>query len=432
MSAIREILGELEKVLGRYVAFQSVAQRLAVALWIAHTYVFERFEVTPYLAITSAEKQSGKTRLLTLLNLLAARPWSVVLPSEAVVFRTIEDRAPTLLLDEVDAIYGPKARDHEGLRALLNAGFQRGATVPRCVGTKMEVKDFAVFCPKALAGIGNLPDTVADRAIPIRMRRRAPSEPIVRLRRRHIVEESQNLRQRLEQWSESVEFGEAEPLLPDPLSDRAQDAWEPLLTIAEVSGGEELACRARLAAIELHASQDDLEASLGVRLLSDISIVFGFHQNDRLFTEELLVRLCGIEEAPWGAWNGGKGLAPHGLARLLRPYEIQPKTVRQAAVTAKGYFRSDFADAWSRYVLPPSTGPSQHEDPPPSVGSREPVASDGRRILALFEQRGTRIWLHTDGEGVLTEPPLLKLPRDLFQLLVDRKSEVRAALRERA
>jgi Protein of unknown function (DUF3631) len=236
MISLKSLIHDVLDLIGRYVAFSSPAQKLTVALWIVHTYVVEQFDTTPYLAITSAEKRSGKSRLLSMLDLLVRRPWSVVLPSEAVVFRTIEDRMPTLLLDEVDAIYGPKARDHEGLRALLNAGFQRGAMVPRCVGTKMEVRDFNVFCAKALAGIGDLPDTIADRSIPIRMRRRAPSEQVARLRRRELQHEAETLRARLEEWSETASFAGSTPDLPDALSDRAQDAWEPLLAIAEAAG----------------------------------------------------------------------------------------------------------------------------------------------------------------------------------------------------
>jgi hypothetical protein len=68
-------------------------------------------------------RRSGKTRLLDVLELLVANPWRVITPSEAVVFRKIDADSPTLLLDEVDAIFSPKANGTtEGLRALLNAG----------------------------------------------------------------------------------------------------------------------------------------------------------------------------------------------------------------------------------------------------------------------------------------------------------------------
>jgi len=51
-------------------------------------------------------------------------------------------------------------------------------------GRKREILEFDIYGPKAVAGIGKLPDTVSDRAIPIRMKRWAPGEQIERFRRR--------------------------------------------------------------------------------------------------------------------------------------------------------------------------------------------------------------------------------------------------------
>ena len=162
----------------RYVVL-SDEQATACALWVLHTYALDAADITPYLAITSAEKQCGKTVLLDVLDAVVHKPWRAVRPSEAVLFRKIERDRPTLLLDEVDAIWGPKARsEDEGLRALLNAGFRRhGSTVPRCVGPSLKLRDFSTYCPKALAAIGDLPDTVADRSIPIRMERKRRGDP---------------------------------------------------------------------------------------------------------------------------------------------------------------------------------------------------------------------------------------------------------------
>ena len=144
----------------------SDAEHVAVTLWIAHTYAAPAAYCTPRLAIQSAEKQSGKTRLLEVLDLLVANPKQVAHISEAALFRSIDRGPVTILFDETDAIFGPKAsNDHEDLRALLNMGYRRGATVPRCVGPRNEVHDFTTFAPVALAGIGALPDTIEDRSI---------------------------------------------------------------------------------------------------------------------------------------------------------------------------------------------------------------------------------------------------------------------------
>jgi len=106
-----QLLDSLVSFLRRYVVM-SEPQAIAVALWVVDTHALDAAEQSPLLAITSAEKQSGKTRLLDVLELLVAKPWRVITPSEAVVFRKIDADTPTLLLDEVDAIFGPKANSN--------------------------------------------------------------------------------------------------------------------------------------------------------------------------------------------------------------------------------------------------------------------------------------------------------------------------------
>jgi hypothetical protein len=323
-------------------------QLTAVALWVLHTYAIEAAEITPYLAITSAEKQSGKTVLLDVLDAIVLDPWRAVRPSEAVLFRKIEAQQPTLLLDEADTIWGPKAKsEDEGLRALLNAGYRKaGSTVPRCVGKSMELRDFSTYCAKALAGIGDLPDTVADRSIPIRMARKRRSDRVERFRWRTVKDDAEAMRAAVSDAIVPVicDLVDATPTLPDELSDRAQDGWECLLAIADLAGGD-WPDRARGAAVALHADRIE-EVPIGVRLLADVRHVMQ-EDEKRIPTTELLERLHGIDDAPWGEWRG-KGLSARGLASLLRPYGIEPD--RESSV--RGYYRAQFADTWERYLVP--------------------------------------------------------------------------------
>jgi hypothetical protein len=175
--ALPQYLAAVHRFVRRYVAFPSDHEPIAVALWVAHAHLVDRFEASPLLAITSAEMRSGKTRLLDCLEVLVPTPFRVVIPSEAVVYTVLSQRPrPTLLLDEADAIFGAKtAERYEGLRAILNSGNRIGTPVLRVKleGRRREVEAFDVFGPKAIAGIGDLPATVADRSVPIRMKRRA-------------------------------------------------------------------------------------------------------------------------------------------------------------------------------------------------------------------------------------------------------------------
>ena len=232
-----DYLADVERYLTKYVAFPSEHEAPAIALWIAHAHVVDTFETSPILAVTSAEMRSGKTRVLELLELLVPHPFRVVMPSEAVVYTVLARRPrPTMLLDEADAIFSPRMSErYEGLRAILNAGNRQGNPVLRVKleGKRREVEEFDVYGPKAIAGIGNLPTTVADRSIPIRLKRRAPSEPVARFRERIARGEAERIA-----FPADVHLVDAEPHVPDELNDRAADSWEPLLALADLADGD--------------------------------------------------------------------------------------------------------------------------------------------------------------------------------------------------
>jgi hypothetical protein len=335
----------------RYVAFPSIHEPVAIALWIAHAHLVEEFETSPMLAVTSAEMRSGKTRTLDCLELLVPRPFRVVTPSEAVVYTILGQRPRrTMLLDEADAIFSPRMADrYEGLRAILNAGNRQGTPVLRVKldGRRREIDEFDVFGPKAIAGIGHLPDTVADRSIPIRLKRRTNGEPIAKFRRRTAAAEATTI---VCDW-DRVELGTVGTLgtVPDELNDRAADSWEPLLQIAGAAGADWLE-RAQRAAIALSCDEGNT-TTFGSRLLGDIRSVF--EGDDYLPTLELLDRLFEIEDAPWADWYG-RPLTARALAKLLEPYRVTPRNTRiSGEPRQRGYFRSDFIDVWTRYVGEP-------------------------------------------------------------------------------
>ena len=364
---VGEVLDELAGFVRRFVVM-SPAQADAVALWIVHTHVFGAAAQTPYLAISSAEKRSGKTRLLEVLELLVARPWLTGRVTAAVLARKVDAEAPTLLLDESDAAFKGEKEYAEALRGLLNTGHRRGGKSTVCVGQGAELsyKDFSTYSAKAIAGIGKLPDTVADRALPIRLERRAPDEQAERFRRRDAKMEAEPLRHALLDLA-ALEYllEDARPDLPAELDDRAQDAAEPLLAIADHAAGD-WPDRARVALVELHDGREIENESAGVRLLSDIRSVFD--DVDRLATEILLDRLHGLAEAPWGDWYG-KPLSARTLAKMLRPYGVGP----HSDGSSRGYRREAFEGAWGRY-LPPNVSvvsETQAQSEKPGISIRQ-------------------------------------------------------------
>ncbi|HVB76221.1 MAG TPA: DUF3631 domain-containing protein [Candidatus Nitrosotalea sp.] len=350
-------LSDLADFLGAFVAFPSAEAQDAVALWVLHTHAIGAASTTPRLSVRSAEKQCGKSRLLEVLELVAARPVLAVNISVAALFRSIGDPPPAILWDEVDALFrGGNDPGREDLRALLNSGYRRGASVLRMVGDgkKMEVRAFPTFAPVALAGIGELPDTVSDRSIIVELRRRLPGEKVRPFRRAAIASEAAPLRERSDNWAAEnlAKLESARPAMPDGLSDRAEDLWEPLLAIADLVGGS-WPKRARKAAVELAKVGRDRDGSDGVLLLTDLRAIFEAHLGEGAVPTATILEVLGaLEESPWGDLRG-KPLDARGLARRLRRFGVRPKQVRLRSVTVKGYSRADLTDAWARYLPPP-------------------------------------------------------------------------------
>jgi hypothetical protein len=361
---LSEVLAAVEEFGRRFLVLAGDAEWTALALWVAHTHAIEGAHATPYLLLTSPEKRSGKTRTQEVLELLVAKPWRAAGTSEAAMFRRIAADRPTLLLDEIDAVFGTYSERTQPLRAILNAGNRPGGSVARCIGDKGdEVRDFPVYCAKCLAGIDTdrLPDTIRDRSISVGMRRRIRTEPVERLRWRDADGDAAPLRARLAAWGEAAVEGLAasDPATPPQLDDRAAEAWEPLLAIADLAGGE-WPERARKAAVALSTS--DPELSVGSQLLTATRALF--NGRERMATLDLLGLLNADEELPFGGWRDGRGLDSRGLARLLHPYGVRPKTIRlDGDATAKGYQRDQFADAWERWAPPPPTEASQASHP---------------------------------------------------------------------
>lgn len=356
------ILADLYAFLGRFVAYPSDEAHVAHTLWCVHAHLMGVWETTPRLAALSPEPASGKTRLLEATALVVPRPVEAMNVSAAYLVRRIsgEDGAPTILFDEVDAVFGSRAPEHEDLRGMLNAGHRRGAVYGRCVvrGKTVVTEDLPCFAAVALAGLGRLPDTLMTRCVNIHMRRRAPAERVEPFRRKEAEVTAAPLRERLALWAAAVEptMDGRYPELPEGVEDRAADVWEPLIAVADAAGGTwpELA---RAAAVALVTESRRDTPSLGVRLLADLQVVFANSGKLQLTTMEILDALVALDESPWGEINKGKPLNARRLANMLRDYDIRRSTFRAGSATFKGYHGADFADAWGRYV-PPSPGNS--------------------------------------------------------------------------
>ncbi|AWE51176.1 DUF3631 domain-containing protein [Streptomyces nigra] len=362
------LLNEVEAFHRRFNVFPNEAAYVAVVLWDAHAHLLDCFESTPRLAFLSPEPGSGKSRALEIVETLVPNPMAAVDASAAALFRAVagvDGKRPTILFDEIDTIFGPKAGENEQLRGFINAGHRRNRPMFRCVGdgANQTVQAFHSFAAVAVAGLGYLPDTIRDRSVNIRMRRRARNETIEPYRTRIHEKEGFALRDRLATWAEQVSerVMNVWPALPEGVTDRPADVWEPLLAIADAAGGD-WPDRAREACVVLvTASKANDKGSLGVRLLTDLRdhVLVGI---DRLPTVAILDRLNALDDAPWADLHG-KPLDNRRLSRMLAEYmtadnePITSRNIKAAGSVLKGYYAADLRDAWARYCPPPPESP---------------------------------------------------------------------------
>jgi hypothetical protein len=357
-----ELLDAVRAALTTYVVLPSSQAADAVTLWIAATHAQPAWAHAPRLVICGPEKRCGKSRLLDIVEATCHRPLITVNASPAAVYRSITDDPPTMLVDEADTIFGTKADSNEGLRGLLNAGHQRNRPAVRFDQASNQVVTIPTFAMAALAGIGVMPDTIEDRAVVVRMRRRAPDERAVPYRHRRDRPGLHVLALRLARWlrADLTVLERAEPAMP--VEDRAADTWEPLVAVADLAGGH-WPDRGRSAAVTLSAEADDRQTSSRVRLLADCRAAFGFER--ALPTAVLIERLNAELDAPW-VDSGSAGLTPAKLAALLREFDVRPGNIRfPDGLQAKGYKRADFVDAWTRYC--PGDGRSQTAQSVPAL-----------------------------------------------------------------
>lgn len=364
-----QLLDDVRAFLSRFVAYPSTDALVAHSLWIVHAWLMDAWESTPRLAFLSPEPGSGKSRALEVTEPLVPRPVHAVNTSPAYLFRKVSDEAgpPTILYDEVDTVFGPKAKDNEDIRGMLNAGHRKGAIAGRCVmrGKNVETEELPAYCAVALAGLDDLPDTIMTRSVVVRMRRRAPGEHVEPWRPRVNNPEAHALRDRIASWAASCAerlTGDFWPAIPAEVTDRDADVWEALLAVADLAEGH-WPKTARTAAVALVAASKDRAPSLGVMLLRDLRTVFGDRQ--RMPTEDVLRGLNAITESPWPTIRRGEPLDARGLSTRLGKYGIRPGQFRDGDTRgARGYHAAVLVDAWARYLPPPKDDDDEDDDDP--------------------------------------------------------------------
>jgi putative DNA primase/helicase len=350
-----EVLDDALAIFERFVV-ADIETLLAATVWSALTWFADFATVLPIVVISAPEKGCGKTVLLSVISELVQRPLCSSNISASSLFRSIEEWAPTLLVDEADSFI----KDNEDLRGLLNCGHTRKtAYVVRSEERDGKWKPvlFTTWAPKALTGIAldrTLPDTILSRSILLPLRRKTQAEKVEIFR--HAKDEVfEPVRRKLARWAadNGPKFGDTRPLM-ETLFNRNADNWEPLVALSSVAGGK---WSARIQSVIQKFLGAEESPSLNETLLADIQEIFQSKGVTKVSTADMIAALCSDDERPWGTYNKGFPIKPNQLSRRLKGFGIHPKSIRvSASDTPKGYCVADFGESFRRYLHPSKKG----------------------------------------------------------------------------
>jgi hypothetical protein len=338
----------------------TTSERMAGALWILHTHVFDRYAVTPRLALLSPIEGCGKTTFLILMEALARKPWRTDDVSPAsIYYQVARDPQTSFLIDEGDNL---GLLQNQFLRRVFNSGHRRGGSVSRFLDGRP--RKIPTFAPLAIAAIGvELPRPLLHRSILIGMQRPPPDVELKRLDETDPALPA--ARDQIEKWARTCALSR-HPVVPIELRNREADNWRVLLAIADDLGHGEAA---RVAAIALTSGRSD--EPVGVALLRDIRDVFNAAGVDRIASIRLVTALLALSEGRWNEYRGPKDERParklnqNNLAEALRPFGILPRPLwprgprEPETKPARGYLRLQFEAAWAAYCPLASSQPQK-------------------------------------------------------------------------
>jgi hypothetical protein len=357
-----KLFNNIKQFLKRHIVFSEPEHFDVVALWIFHTWVVDQADFTPYIYLHSPVMRCGKTQVQKVVEPLVRNPLRTCNVSEAALYWEIEESHPTLLWDEIDSVFGNRksAEANENKRALINAGYERGLKAIRMErggGGGFHKVSFDPFCPKMLAGIGRLPDTIIDRSISILIHRRLKIQPCQKYRRRDRAS-AKPLHDALEVWAKDPDLLKAlrssQPQMPDCMSDRQEDIWEPLLAIADAIGGD-VPRLAREAARGLCGYDDELGYET-TQLLAIKKIV---GDRDRITSADLINGLWEADALPSRLMDDDEPnhkKSGHWLSKFIKSYGGKPaRQLKFDDRNLRGYEAADLKQLFERYCPPDVT-----------------------------------------------------------------------------
>jgi hypothetical protein len=210
-------------------------------------------------------------------------------------------------------------------------------------GPDTGLKKYSCWCPKVIAMIGEVPDTIADRSIVVKMARKLTTEMCAPLSELNTAD----IKAKCARFALDARDAIARhpKIAGEGLNDRAADTFDPLFVIARLSGGEwEEKLRAAARAL---SSTADIENS-GSGLILDIMDILGENGGEKMFSRDIVASLR--EGGMKSQSLKSPSLNEHQMARILRPYGVKPTAIRIGKEVRSGYLAGDFREAMKRYV----------------------------------------------------------------------------------
>lgn len=342
----RTPLDDLEQLFASRVVIRD-HERTAVCLWIAHTYVYDRFKRTPRLFITSLKYGAGKSSLMSLIADLSFKGKKFEAGTTLASIRDMKIASGfhTICLDQLDDFYSPGtpiSGDDKQLANMICSGYELGAAIALKTSDKDGGwKNSIVDCgfPVALGKIGEIKNAaLVSRCITIHLHPETPAERTAQLEERGKPLPS-DLTERLAGWAAAVQNTSIRA--PKGTESRTEDLWQPLLNVARLAGPEweEKALQAIVAFNDPTARPEGKE----VRLLRRVVDAVQGMEGQGIYSTLLDLKLSVAEGAELTPVARGLMLKRVGLEAKSRIWETGKKQ-------AKGYAFDDIQRAAAAYL----------------------------------------------------------------------------------
>jgi hypothetical protein len=164
------LLEDLISFIKKYLEMPHEQDYLILALWVFHTYLIEKFNVTPYLYFYGI-KETGKTRAGEIITELAFMCEHLTSPTESTLFRTASYFKTAIVIDEI-CLWGEEG--NTTVATLIKSRYKRGLSVPRTNLNKAgedALEYFDIFGPLVICTTEEIPEIIESRCLTFLMQK---------------------------------------------------------------------------------------------------------------------------------------------------------------------------------------------------------------------------------------------------------------------